>query len=728
MHLAAVVPVNLIRFKSCYHVEDFVDEVFLFSEKQTHRLQGKLYGLVSPLLKQATLSEQEIVDRLADQALPEEIHYALQRLEAGGYLERVEEDLPPGFTSFCHLLGVEPALARKRLQACHLSVLGIGSVNLQPILSALEAIGLTLSSEKGDLTLVVTDDYSHPQIEAHHQQLKDNPWILLKPKGCEIWLGPLFQPGQAGCWVCLDHHIKRNDLERSYVRKKGGAPFSTAISSFSATEGLAAHFAASELLKWIVKPEASLLNKNLLSFDALQTKFQEHRLLPLSSCKHCGKESMRSFHPPVFSGKKRGISDGGYRSRSAEQTLKSLSPYISPILGVVSSLHDSALDSSLHVYYAGNNFAVANSLEGLEPDALRSRCSGKGQTEAQAKASCLCEGIERYSGIFQGDEPRIRGSYRELKGNAIQPNDIQLFSSRQFKIREEWNRVHKRSHRVPRLFSECEEIEWSPVWSLTGKVVKYLPTALCYYSYPDPSPPCYADSNGNAAGNCLEEAILQGFYELVERDSVAIWWYNRILRNRVDVRSFADPYLDLLLEEYAAIGRDVWVLDITSDLPIPTFVALSKSAKGEILFGFGAHLNASIALSRALTEMNQFLPLLTKLKLSENDWLKMATIENQPYLRGHEREPMKVKEDYPKVDCDDLLRCQSLVEERGMEMLILDQSRDPIDLKVVKVIVPGLRHFWPRFAPGRLYDVPVAMGWLKKPLQESELNPIPMFI
>jgi len=44
------------------------------------------------------------------------------------------------------------------------------------------------------------------------------------------------------------------------------------------------------------------------------------------------------------------------------------------------------------------------------------------------------------------------------------------------------------------------------------------------------------------------------------------------------------------------------------------------------------------------------------------------------------------------------------------------------------VIVPGLRHFWPRFAPGRLYDTPVKLGWLSKPLPEDDLNPITMFL
>jgi ribosomal protein S12 methylthiotransferase accessory factor len=40
------------------------------------------------------------------------------------------------------------------------------------------------------------------------------------------------------------------------------------------------------------------------------------------------------------------------------------------------------------------------------------------------------------------------------------------------------------------------------------------------------------------------------------------------------------------------------------------------------------------------------------------------------------------------------------------------------------VIVPGMRHFYRRFAPGRLYDVPVKLGWRDRATPESELNPI----
>ena len=47
-----------------------------------------------------------------------------------------------------------------------------------------------------------------------------------------------------------------------------------------------------------------------------------------------------------------------------------------------------------------------------------------------------------------------------------------------------------------------------------------------------------------------------------------------------------------------------------------------------------------------------------------------------------------------------------------------------VTLRTVRAVVPGLRHIWNRRAPGRLYDVPVAMGWLERPTAEGDLNPI----
>ena len=91
---------------------------------------------------------------------------------------------------------------------------------------------------------------------------------------------------------------------------------------------------------------------------------------------------------------------------------------------------------------------------------------------------------------------------------------------------------------------------------------------------------------------------------------------------------------------------------------------------------------------------------------------------NQPYLVPLDG-PIRRAADFAPCRTndlkDDVLFCQTLAERLGSELLVLDQTRPEIGLPVVKVIVPGLRHFWSRFGPGRLYEVPVKLGWLPQP-------------
>ena len=162
---------------------------------------------------------------------------------------------------------------------------------------------------------------------------------------------------------------------------------------------------------------------------------------------------------------------------------------------------------------------------------------------------------------------------------------------------------------VPVPLDRSAEIEWSAVWSLRDRRNKYLPTSLLYFFHRRLRPD-QRDSNGCAAGNTLEEAIVQGFLELVERDSYGIWWYNRLQRRQVDLGQFDDAYIRDLQSQLAETGRRLWVLDVTNDLGIPSFVAMAhwmNDGEENIEFGSGAHFDARIAMLRALTELNQFL-------------------------------------------------------------------------------------------------------------------------
>jgi ribosomal protein S12 methylthiotransferase accessory factor len=284
------------------------------------------------------------------------------------------------------------------------------------------------------------------------------------------------------------------------------------------------------------------------------------------------------------------------------------------------------------------------------------------------------------------------------------------------------------------------------MWSLTGQRPRYVPTSQLFYTYHRTGPTyALADSNGCAAGTSLEDAALQGFYELVERDSVALWWYNRLRRPAVDLDSLDEPWTDTMRTEYARLHRDLWVLDLTADLGIPAVVALSRRVDKpaeDIIVGFGAHHDARIAVLRAISELNQFLPSVAfataddagyrQLDPGVNEWWHTARVADLPYLAPDPTVPATRVSSLTLPTSDDLgvdlAACRDLVRANGMELLALDMTRPDIGLPVVKVLVPGLRHFWSRYAPGRLYDVPVRLGWLPAPLAEDELNPIPMFV
>jgi oxazoline/thiazoline synthase len=67
--------------------------------------------------------------------------------------------------------------------------------------------------------------------------------------------------------------------------------------------------------------------------------------------------------------------------------------------------------------------------------------------------------------------------------------------------------------------------------------------------------------------------------------------------------------------------------------------------------------------------------------------------------------------------------CVDIARRAGLDFLVVDQTRPDVEVPVVRVIVPGLRHFYRRFGPGRLYDVPVKLGLRDRPSLESELTP-----
>jgi len=715
------------------------DVVCLYSEDRKFFLHGELYCALATAIGKGGKSLQQLVGELGKDFPPDKIEEALKRLIERRYIVEASPSSNGAIAGYWASLGLPPGLAEQNLANCRVRVESIDVHGAAEFAEALGEFGVRLTKRAADLTVTLVNDYLERRLaELNRERVSDGtPWLLVQPSGAFPLVGPVFNPGKGPCWTCLFDRMIRNREVKGFLER--GSARTVAVSPLVRKplgQG-AIQFAALEVAKAIASGFRTELNNHIISHDLLGSNVVKHYVAARPQCPTCGSKKLRDPRRPpkpieLGVGAKLIMTSGGYRTVSSRATVARFRKHVSPLTGVVTKLERIEADLPLNTnYFAGHNFSAP----ALTVDALRAGLTGgsfgKGSTAEQAEASALMEAIERYSGIFQGDEIRLTRRFTDFpSGEAILPNDVQLFSDAQYRAPAD---EPDDSHPVPEPFDPSAKVEWSPVWSLRDQRFKYLPSSLLYFFYGGPAA-LPSDTNGCAAGNTLEEAIVQGFLELVERDAYAIWWYNRLQRAEVDLSQFNDSYVRDLHSQLADAGRRLWVLDITSDLGVPTYVAIlhwMQNGHENIEFGSGAHFDGRIALLRTLTELNQFLSIgLMGGGTGEKPSLDGTTplhLQDYPFLTPSSDPPVQpdpgskfgpLETTRQQVDA-----CVDIARRAGLDFMVLDQTRPDVEVNVVRVIVPGLRHFYRRFAPGRLYDVPVKLGLRDQPIPESELTP-----
>ncbi|WP_334270941.1 TOMM precursor leader peptide-binding protein [Saccharopolyspora indica] len=729
---------------------------FLFSERGVTALRGPQVAALASLLDGtrdlATLQRSRPAGLAADQV----VGLVQQLIDAD--LVALRPDPAPAAEApeiaYWDSCGLDPVTAREGVSG-RVGLTAVGThIDVAAVAQALEASGTSVAlggDETAELTVVLCDDYLNPElthVDAAHRAA-GRPWLLAKPVGGQVWIGPVFQPGAGPCLHCLTTRLwGHRNAEATAQRLLGeSGPAQRPLASVAPLAGAAAQLIALEATKW-QGGHRYPGQHSVWTFDSLDFRGRHHEVRARPQCPHCGDPSLvaaQAWSPIRLRPVRRACyAGGGYRSRTPEQVLRRYRHLVSPVSGVIKEIKQDTRGPDLfNSFRSGPNFgAVAGDVDALR-SSLRDESGGKGVTAIDAEVGALCEALERISGRYHGDEVRVRASFCSLGEEAIHPGELLLYDEKQYADRRRWNAEHAPAQHVCEPFDENAELDWTPVWSLTGGHHRLVPTRMLYYGAPGPRS-VRADSNGNAAGTCLEDAVLQGLLELVERDAVALWWYNRTSAPGVDLDAFGDPWLAELRRAYREIGREVWVLDVSADLEVPVMAAVSRRTDGpaeDIMFGFGAHLDPHIALRRALTELNQLMPALLSAdagaEFSADDpdarrWWRTATAANQPYLVPDRAQPLRGPGDFghrPGADlAADVASLTTRLRARGLEAFVLDQTRPDLELPVVKVMVPGMRHFWARFAPGRLYDVPVRLGRLREPTPYAELNPLPLFL
>ena len=636
-------------------------------------LHGDIFARVVPLLD-GTRAVDEIADALEGDFGAAEVFYALRYLESHGCI-------------------VDGAVARVLADRANHALTPLSVVVVHDLLDdALSA----MSNVPGSWVVVCRDGDGS---------------LLISPRFAGEPTGP--------CPSCLEHRLYRARPAAAFVRARQLEQVN-----------LRRHHVSMTAAQWdSVRPHVG--DAAHVTFIAVNGTVTRHPVHRRPECPRCGdatlyaatarqrvtlREQTNAFVPSWEA-----------RERMALEFDACHADLLDPLTGMAREVVTLAgAGDAFHVVISGCNPARPSStIAALEWD-LRRMASGKGRSPAMARASLLGELAERHSGVHRGDEPRTVASAEELGAAAMDVNGCMLFSDRQLESRE---RNTTAEDPIPLRFDPRTPISWTEVWSLTHDAHRFLPTGYLYYEFPyaRAEPFCIADSNGNAAGSSIEDAVLQALLEIVERDAAGIWWYNRIARKEVELETVNDAWVHAVVSQFASVGRSCWVLDLTTDLEIPVFVAVSRRSSGpfeELLLGFGAHPDASIALSRAVSELAQTYSVWTHLAARElvvaptlREWSTRATLARDPYLAPHGRVPLPVQ-----IEGRGLRWCMQRIASLGHECLVLDQTRPDVGVPTVKVIVPGMRHFRRRLAPGRLYDIPVQMGWRETVLQEHEMN------
>jgi ribosomal protein S12 methylthiotransferase accessory factor len=283
---------------------------------------------------------------------------------------------------------------------------------------------------------------------------------------------------------------------------------------------------------------------------------------------------------------------GTVRAQSAKDTLARLKPLL-PIFGITRvAAHENLGNTRIPVSVA------------FRPNSrLLSTSQGKGVTRELADVSAIMESVETFHAERLPPADVIASAAELQRAGTLFVDPASL-------------------GQLPRqsLYSADEPIGWLRLKRLSDDAPILVPRAFLNMHGAEKKTEIATlalliTSNGLASGNTLEEALLHGLYELIERHS--IYEYRHCLPDSerigraVDLDSLRSvPHLDELLTRIDEAELNVWVRAIHGPLGVPAFgaivgekIPLRQRTKEYV--GWGAHYVPEVALSRAITEAVQ---------------------------------------------------------------------------------------------------------------------------
>ena len=400
--------------------------------------------------------------------------------------------------------------------------------------------------------------------------------------------------------------------------------------------------------------------------------------------------------------------ENGFRICSASDTLKNIYA-ANDKLGIIKTLYKIESGSTVifPIYVSRfrkpSHLMFSEQVNRIYPH-VYIECFGKGLTAEQCQVSALLEAIERYCSFLTDDDELITGSYNELHCDAIDPFTLCL------------------GPRHYRSYTNDLSIEWRWAYSLLRNKYVLVPALFAFMFYWDPinSDRFFYDSNGLSCGNCMEEAILHGIFEVIERDSLLIMHRNKLCLPDVNPKTSTNEYVQEILDMLERNSVKYYVKIATTDIEVPSFSVFLHNEKNKTYsHTVCSHIDPDIALSRALTEALQRYD-----KRGESLWLKYCSIKHLHTKSKTGMNMSDIVDVSSKYDLkDNISTIVDILSQHNADVLVVNLSNENIPFPVVRVIIPTLQpadnHENPRFSK-RLFEIPKKLGYRKDMPKKEE--------
>lgn len=357
------------------------------------------------------------------------------------------------------------------------------------------------------------------------------------------------------------------------------------------------------------------------------------------------------------------------------------------------------------------------------------------------------ESIERFCLDNYKSKSLVVSSIKKLKAPYLDPFQVTPFSPNQLK---------KRSFRKFK-YNNHSRFNWIQGISIAQKKNLLVPAQLVCFNYAylkGESTILLPISTGTAAGISIQSAVYRGICEIIERDAFMIAYLNKIPSPRLNLDSIHNKIISNILNIFKRYRLTLVVSDVTTDIPIPAFVAiiLDKTGFGPaVSVGLKAGFDIEETIIGAIEESvmtrswirDKYIytnpnykrqNIISSIQDRAHFWFPVETIKYLDFwIHSKSKNIEKIAPNDLNSREDRLNKAVKLLKTKHMDVIYVDITYDKIkryDFAVVKVIIPQLHPLYlderyPYLGGNRLYEAPVKMGFFKKPKNEEELNKTP---